>query len=226
MDLQKLADELEPDFDELYLEAEGVRVLAPPAPVDLSMLGAEMYPDDCDDDTAYDTIGGIAGLITMVDFEWQEDGAKPFHMSLDLMAIGDCVYLTISPDPAIAQSWEAIASLDGYRPAVLTPLLLDILEDNGTRLGCDLLSSLPTGISSRFIQPLSFLIGFRSYLDWDEERNPGAWATAAGYLPDRLRSHERLTAAAAAVAAGGTAEDRDEFLAAYVVATYEGAVPD
>lgn len=225
MDLQSLADELEPDFVEPYIEIEGVQVLAPPVPLDLGMLAAELYPEDCDDETAYDVIGGVAGLIPMLDFEWVEDGATPFHMSLDLMAIGDLVYLTISPDDAIGQSWEAIAALENYTPASLTPLLLDMLRDNGTRLGCDLLSSLPTRIQSKFIKPLSFLIGFRDYLNWDAERNAGAWEAAAAYLPDALKTHERLARSAEAVAAGGTGADRDEFLAAYIVATFEGDIP-
>ncbi len=225
MDLQQLADELEPDFEERYFEAEGVTVLAPPVPIDLSMLAAELYPDDCDEDTAYDVVGGVAGLIPMVDFEWVEDGAKPFHMSLDLMALGESVYVTISPDDAIGQSWEAIAALKSYTPAVLAPLLLHMLRDNGTSLGCDLLSSLPTRIRSSFIKPITFLIGFRDYLDWDEERNPGAWETAGAYLPDRLKSHERLARAAAEVAAGASGDPRDEFLAAYVVATFDGDIP-
>jgi len=224
MDLQQLAEELEPDFTEAYLEAEGVTVLAPPVPVDLETLSSELYPDDCDEESAYDVIGGVAGLIPMVTFEWEEDGATPFQMSLDLMALGDLVYLTISPDEAIDQRWEAIAALQGYTPAVLAPLLLDLLRDNGSRLGVDLLSSLPTRVESRFIKPISLLLGFRDYLDWDEERNPGAWVTAAAYLPGKLRRHERLARAAAEVATGATGDVRDEFMASYVVATYEGEI--
>ena len=225
MDLQLLADELEPDFEELYFEVDGLRMFAPPVPMDLEMLASELYPDDCDEDTAYDVIGGVAGLIPMVVFHWQEDGAEPFSMSLDLMAIGEKVYLTISPDEAIDQRWEAIAALDHYTPAALSPLLLHLLQDNGTGLGADLLSSLPTRIESKFIKPITFLIGFRDYLNWDEERNPGAWEAAASYLPSALREFERLDRSARVVADGATGDARDEFLAAYVVATFAGDIP-
>ena len=225
MDLQQLADELEPDFTEPYFDSEGVHVLAPPVPADLEIMSAELYPDDCDEDTAYEVVGGVAGLISMVTFHWEEDGAKPFSMSLDLMAIGEKVYLTISPDEAIDQRWEALAAMDDYTPKVLPPLLLDLLSDNGTRLGADILSSLPTRIESKFIKPITFLIAFRDYLNWDDERNPGAWEAAAGYLPAALREHERLARTADAVAAGEKGDVRDEFLAAYVVATYAGDIP-
>lgn len=224
MDLQLLADELEQDFEDPYLEAEGVAVLAPPVPIDLDMLAAELYPDDVTELNAYEVVGGIAGLIPMVVFHWEEDGARPYSTSLDLMALGDRVYLTISPDEAVEQDWEALAALQDYTPAVLSPLLLDLLQDNGTRLGADILSSLPTRIESRFIRPISFLLGFRSYLNWDEERNPGAWETAAEYLPKSLQSHDRLVRSASAVGSGLKDDARDEFLAAYVVATYDGEV--
>ncbi len=225
MDLQQLADELAPDFEEPYFEAEGVRVLAPPVPVDLEMLSAELYPDDCDEDSSYEVVGRAAGLKPMVTFHWEEDGAKPFSMSLDLMAIGDLVYLTISPDEAVDQRWEALAAMVQYTPAVISPLLRDILRDNGTRLGADILSSLPTRVESASVQPITLLLAFRDYLNWDDERNPGAWETAAGYLPSALRRHERLAVAADAVARGERGDVRDEFLAAYVVAVYAGDVP-
>ena len=225
MDLQRLADELEQDFYEEYSEIDGVRIVAPPVPIDLALLSEELYPDECSEDNAYDVVGEVAGLIPMVTFHWEEDGAKPFSMSLDLMALGDMVYLTVSPDDAIEQNWEALAGLIDYTPAVLPNLLLDLLKDNGTRLGADLLSSLPTRIESRFIKPITFLIGFRDYLDWDDERNPGAWEAAASYLPEALTRHERLARSATAVSDGAKGDDRDEFLAAYVVATFAGEIP-
>jgi hypothetical protein len=225
MDLELLAHELEPDFEDLYFEAAGVRVYAPPVPVDLELLSAELYPDECDETDAYRVVGDVAGLIPMLVFHWEEEGARPFQTELDLLALGERVYLTISPDEAIDQRWEALAAFEDYSPAVLAPLLLDLLRDNGTRLGADLLSSLPTRVSSKFIRPITFLIGFRDYLDWDEERNPGAWEAAAQYLPQELAHHDRLAQAAAAVAAGGTGDVRDEFLAAYVVATFDGDIP-
>jgi hypothetical protein len=225
MDLQQLAEELELDFEEPYLEIEDVRIFAPHVPADLEVMSAELYPDECDEDSAYEVVGGVAGLVPMVTFSWEEDGAKPFSMSLDLMALGDRVYLTISPDEAIDQRWEALAAMEEYTPAVLPSLLLDLLSDNGTRLGADILSSLPTTVTSKFIRPITFLIGFRDYLNWDEERNAGAWEVAASYLPSVLRRHERLARAADAVATGETGDVRDEFLAAYVVATYAGDIP-
>lgn len=223
IDLQRLAEELEQDFTEQYAEFEGTTVLAPPVPLDLEVLCEELYPDDVTDN-AYELVGESAGLLPMVEFEWKEDGAKPFHMRLDLMALGELVYLTISPDEAISQAWEVIAAFESYTPAVLTPLFRDMLTDNGTRLGVDLLSSLPTRIESKFIKPITFVVGFRDYLNWDEERSPGAWATAAGYLPEELRHHERLRKSAEAIKGGGNLDDKDEFVAAYVVATFAGDV--
>lgn len=224
IDLQLLAEELEQDFVEEYLKLERTEVLAPPVPVDVGMLCEELYPDDVDEPNAYRLVGDVAGLLPLVTFNWEEDGATPFSMTLDLLALGDLVYLTISPDDAIHQSWEAIAAMRNYTPTILSPLFLDLLKDNGTRLGVDLLSSLPTRIESKFLKPISFVVGFREYLTWDDERSSGAWEAAAGYLPESLQHNRRLMDAARAVAAGGSGEVRDEFLASYVVATFDGVI--
>jgi hypothetical protein len=187
-------------------------------------VAADVYPDDLDEDTAYEMIGAAAPRMPIITLRWHEDGAEPFDTTLDLVPIGDLVYVTVSPDYAIEQSWEAIAAFAGYTPAVDAPFFLELMKDNGTRLGLDLLSSLPTTVITKRLEPITVLLAWRLYLKWDEERNQGAWRTAAEYLPSSLRRFSRLEEAAKAVAGGGTPEQQDEFLASYVAATYEGLV--
>jgi hypothetical protein len=224
MDLTLLASELELNFVDTFAEFDETRVLTPPVPTDLGALASDFYPDDLDEDNAYDVIGEAAPKMPLITLRWHEDGAEPFDMTLDLVPIGDLVYVTISPDFAIEQPWEAVAAFESYTPAVDAPFFLEMMKDNGTRLGVDVLSSLPTTVITKRLEPITVLLAWRLYLRWDEERNPGAWRTAAEYLPSSLRRFSRLEEAAKAVTDGGSTEERDEFLASYVAATFDGLV--
>ncbi len=98
------------------------------------------------------------------------------------------------------------------------------MRDNGTRLGLDLMSTLPTWVETKLLAPITIMMGWRAYLDWDEGRSRGAWEAVAEYLPSDLQRFPRLVTAAHDVANSSGTAAREEFLASYVAATYDGLV--
>ena len=224
MDLGPLATELAIDFTDLYLEIGETRVWAPPVPIDVTMLAMDLYPDEIDGDNAYKVLGEAIGLRPLITLEWQEDNTPVFRSTLDLMTIGDRTYATVSPDIDAEQEWEAFAAFENYSDEALAPFFMDLIRDNGTRLSLDLMSTLPTWVETKLLAPITVMMGWRAYLDWDEGRSRGAWEAAAEYLPEDLQRFPRLVSAAREVTASQGNEGREEFLASYVAATYDGLV--
>jgi hypothetical protein len=224
MDLAPLATELAVDFTDLYLEIGETRVLAPPVPVDLGLLCLELYPDQIEGDEHYVFMSQVLALRPMITFEWQEDNAPTFRSTIDLFPLGDRIYATISPDDAAGQEWEAFAAFENYSDEALAPFFIDLMRDNGTRLGLDLMSTLPTWVETKLLAPITIMMGWRAYLDWDEGRSRGAWEAVAEYLPTDLQRFPRLVTAARDVTTSQGSAAREEFLASYVAATYDGLV--
>lgn len=224
MDLGPLATELKVDFTDLYLEIGETRVWAPPVPVDMGLLCVELYPDDLDGDTAYKVMSSTLSMRPLITFEWQEDNTDAFRSTLDLFTLEDRTFVTISPDDAAGQEWEAFAAMENFTDEALAPFFIDLLRDNGSRLGLDLMSTLPTWVETKLLAPITIMMGWRAYLDWDEGRSRGAWEAAAEYLPSDLQRFPRLITAAREVTQSGGKQAREEFLASYVAATYDGLV--
>jgi hypothetical protein len=86
--------------------------------------------------------------------------------------------------------------------------------------GMEIFSSLPTRTDSVAIAPRFVLSGFFSYMQWDESRSPGAWRTAAEYLPAVLRGNPSVTEAAARLLSEDTKQNRFSFIGSYVAAVY------
>jgi hypothetical protein len=224
MDLAPLVTELAIDFTDLYLEIGETRVWAPPVPVDLGLLCMELFPDDVDGDNYYEVMTKHLETRPMITFEWQEDNTAAFRSTIDLFTIEDRTYATVSPDEAAAQEWEAFAAFENYSDEALAPFFIDLMRDNGTRLGLDLMSTLPTWVETKLLAPITIMMGWRAYLDWDEGRSSGAWAATAEYLPSDLQRFPRLVTAARDVTKSNGTTAREEFLASYVAATYDGLV--
>ena len=224
MDLAPLATELAVDFTDLYLEIGETRVWTPPVPIDLGLLCVDLYPDDVDGDNYYKVMGENLDLRPLITFEWQEDKTDAFRSTVDLFTLDDRTYVTVSPDLAANQEWEAFAAFEKFSDEALAPFFIDLMRDNGTRLGLDLMSTLPTWVETKLLAPITIMMGWRAYLDWDEGRSTGAWDAAAEYLPADLRRFPRLVSAAKEVTTSSGTQAREEFLASYVAATYDGFV--
>ncbi len=224
MDFTEFAEELAEDFTEVRLEHAGGTLLIPRAPVDLEYLSVDMFPDDCDADTAYTVIGPAAGLQKLITFEWKEEKAKPFSLPIELMRFGDRAYATMPPDPIVEQPWEAFVGIDNPDSAeILDALLFDLLWDNGETYGIELLSSLPTAITSDVVGKEAVRAAIHLYLDWDEMRTVGAWKEAASLLPSMLMDASDLADAARALASADSEGNRDRFMAAYVEVAFQAA---
>lgn len=224
MDFTEFYAELAEDFTEARLEHAGGTIVVPRAPVDLEYLSADMFPDDCDSDTAYAVIGPAAGLQRLITFEWREDSRQPWSLSLEYLTSGDRLYLTMPPDPVVDQPWEAFAAIDNPGSGeILDALVFDLLWDNGESYDIEILSSLPTSITSELIGKETVRAAIHLYLDWDEMRTVGAWRDAASLLPEGLKAQEALASAAHALAVADSEPNRDSFMAAYVEAAYRAA---
>lgn len=224
MDFTAFAAELDQDFTETRLEHAGGALIVPRAPVDLEYLSVDVFPDECDSDSAYAIIGAAAGLEPLITFEWHEDNASPWSLSLEMMRLGDRAYVTIPPDEVVEQPWEAFVAVENPDATeILDALLFDLLWDNGESYSIELFSSLPTTITSDVFGKETVRAALHLYLDWDEMRSVGAWVDAAGLLPERLRATERLAGAAAALESADNDSNRDRFMEAYVEAAYQAA---
>lgn len=223
MDLSAFFAELSEDFHDLRLEHGGGSLFLPDAPIDIGYLAMEHFPDDCDDLTAYEVLKPVAGLEELIAFEWNEGAGSNFGLSLDLMPAGERTFVTLPPDEAVDQAWEAFAAVENPDAVeILDALYFDLMWDNGESYSIELFSSLPTAIRSTKLGKETVRAGFHLYLDWDETRAAGAWTTAAEHLPDWMREDAQLAAAADALAADDTEANRDRFIEAYIEATFEG----
>ena len=224
MDFTDFVTELDRDFTEVRLEHAGGALILPSVPVDLEYLCAEVFPDECDADSAYQAVGSSIDLKTLITFEWREDLAAPWSLSLEMLIHEGRAYVTIPPDPVVGQPWEAFAAVrNPEADEILDALLFDLLWDNGETYSVELLSSLPTSISSDVLGKETVRAAFHLYLDWDEMRTTGAWREAAGLLPSRLTSQGNLAGAAAELVSTDSETNRDRFIEAYVDVAFGAA---
>ena len=221
MDLNALATELEREFVETRVVPGLGEVATPRVPVDLGILLTDLFEGEFDDGAeAFKLFGRAGHLQTLISFTWEEDGADPFESSLEIITLGNRSYLTISPDEASGQEWEAFVAVEDATPEDWEALLQQLSRDNGVDFGMEIFSSLPTRADSVAIAPRYVLSAFFSYLQWDESRSPGAWRTAAEYLPAVLRSNPSVTAAAGKLLREDTKQNRFSFISSYVAAVY------
>jgi hypothetical protein len=221
MDLSAFFAELTEEFTELRLEHGGGSLYLPRAPVDVGYVAMEHFPDDLDDLTAYDVLKPIAGIEPLITFEWDEGTRSSFDVSLDLMPAGDRTFVTLPPDEAVDQAWEAFAAVENPKAVeILDALYFDLMWDNGESYSIELMSSLPTAIRSSMLGKETIRAGFHLYLDWDETRAAGAWTTAAEHLPDWMRTNQRLASAADELVKDDTEEHRDQFIESYIDVTF------
>ncbi len=224
MDFTEFAAELAHDFTDARFEHAGGTLIVPRAPVDLEYLSADMFPDECDSDSAYAVIGRAAELRPLITFEWQEDAGQAWSIPIEMMRLDDRVYVTMPPDPVVSQPWEAFAAIDGHEATeIMDALLFDLLWDNGEAYGIELFSSLPTSITSEVIGRETVRAAVHLYLDWDETRTGGAWREAAELLPRQLLDGEKMAGAAAALASADSEMNRDRFMEAYVEVAFQAA---
>ena len=217
MDLSAFGAELDQDFTEARLEHGGGSLIVSRAPVDLSYIASEQYPDDCDDDNAYSVFKDRGLLQPLVAFEWQEDRGKAWDLSLDSMEIGDRLYVSIAPDMTVDQNWDAFVAVEHPEAnEILDALFFDLMWDNGESYGIEILSSLPTTITSSRLSKNTIRAGLHLYLEWDDTRNPGAWTAAAELLPESLKADGALADASKELLNDDGDETRDRFIEAYV----------
>jgi len=221
MDLAAFFAELNEEFTELRLEHGGGALYLPDTPVDTGYLASEHFPDDLDDMTAFEVLKPIAGIEPLITFEWDEGTGASYDLSIDLMPGGDRTFVTIPPDEAVDQAWEAFAAIENVAAVeILDALYFDLMWDNGESYGIEMFSSLPTAIRSAKLGKETVRAGFHLYLDWDETRAPGAWTTAAEHLPEWMRTNQDLAKAADALARADTEEHRDQFIEAFIEVTF------
>ena len=175
LDPAVLDQELLGEMTEIRLQTEHGRVMMPVVPADMEIIASEIYGLH-DEDEAFARIRDELGMKPLVTLEWHEDGAPHFDNSLQLLNLGERAYISISPDPAVAQHWEAIAMCEPATPEMYEVFFLDLAKDNGATYSVDLYSALPTRVSSDFLSQEAVGASFAAYLDWDEARSPGAWA--------------------------------------------------
>lgn len=221
MNLNALASELEQEFVETQVVPGLGEVATPRVPVDLGILLTDLFEGEFSDgEEAFKLFGRAGHLQTLISFTWEEDGAEPFESSLEIITLGSRSYLTISPDEASGQEWEAFVAVEDATPENWEALLQELARDNGMEFGMEIFSSLPTRADTVAIAPRCVLSVFFSYLQWDESRSPGAWQTAAEYLPAVLRSNPSVTDAAGKLLREDTKQNRFSFISSYVAAVY------
>ncbi len=216
MDLTAFGDELAQDFTEVRLEHGGGRLVIPRAPVDMSYIASEQYPDDCDDDNAYSVFKERGMLVPLISFEWQEDRGTAWDLALDSIQIGDRLYISMAPDVTVDQQWDAFVAVENPEAEeILDALVFDLMWDNGESYSVEILSSLPTTIASARLSKNTVRAGLHLYLEWDDTRNPGAWLAAAELLPSALMADDALAEASKALLNADGDETRDQFIEAY-----------
>ena len=132
MDLTPLAKDLAEDFTEVRLEHGGGQLLVPRAPVDVAFLASEHFPDECNDDTAYEFFTDEKLLTELVSFVWEEDRGDAFSTSIDILELDNRAYVTIEPDDAVGQECDAFVAVESPDAGeIFDALLFDLLWDNG-----------------------------------------------------------------------------------------------
>ena len=219
MDLNALATELEEEFVETR-DVPGLgEVVTPRVPIDLGIVLTDLFEGEFSDgEEAFRKFLRAGHLQTLISFTWEEDGAEPFESSLEIITLGHRSYLTISPDEASGQEWEAFVAVDDATPESWEALVGELCRDNGMSFGMEIFSSLPTRTDSVAIGPRLVLAAFFSYLQWDESRSPGAWRASAEYLPAVLRGNPSVTDAASRLLRDDTKQNRFSFISNYVAA--------
>jgi hypothetical protein len=193
----------------------------PVVPVDMGIIISDVFGIH-DEDEAFARVQHELGMTTLITLEWHEDGAPTFDNSLQLLQLGNHAYISVSPDVAVAQHWEAIALCDPGNPKMLEAFFLDLASDNGARYSYDLYSALPTGVYSDFLSCDAIGASFAAYLDWDEARSAGAWQYAAEYLPRSVEKTPDLVIGSMALRKDDNDFTRRRYINAYATAVYKG----
>ncbi|MGD2051436.1 MAG: hypothetical protein PVI35_03075 [Acidimicrobiia bacterium] len=221
LDLTLLADELRQEFTKERFTHRTGRVVVGRIPLDLGLLAGDVF-EIYDEDEAYEEINAAAGSTPLATFHWEEDGAQPWANALDIIPLGDRTYVAMAPDVTVSQDWEAIAAVEPPGAEILEAFFLDLIADNGVAYGIDLFSSLPTRVVTEHLTRQVVTAAFAAYLDWDERRNPGAWRTAAEYLPESVCHDLELRAAAVELVSADTEANRRRYIDAYGAVVFEG----
>jgi len=219
LDPQILDKELRQELTEVHLQTENGRILIPVVPLDMGIVASDVFGMD-DEDEAFDLIKAEMGMEPLIQLEWHEDGAPEFDNSLQVLRLGERAYISISPDPAVAQHWEAIAMCEPGTPEMMETFFLDLARDNGSTYSIDLYSALPTRVSSDYLSCDAVAASFSAYLDWDESRSPGAWAYACEYLPRSVEKTPDLVIGSMALRKEDNEFSRRRYINAYATAVY------
>jgi hypothetical protein len=213
--------ELQQELTEVRLQTEHGRVLMPVVPLDMGIVASDVY-ELHDEDEAYARIRTELGMQPLVTLEWSEDGAPRFDNSLQVLHLGGRAYISVSPDVAVAQHWEAIALCEPGTPEMLEAFFLDLAKDNGATYSVDLYSALPTRVHSGYLSCESIADSFAAYLDWDENRSPGAWTYQVEYLPRSVEKTPDLVIGSMALRKEDNEFSRRRYINAYAAAVYDG----
>lgn len=219
LDANALDRELRNEITEVRFQSEHGRVLMPVVPLDMGLVATDVF-EIWDEDEAFEIFKTEFGMKALIKLEWHEDGAPHFDNSLQLFRLGDSAYISVSPDPAVAQHWEAIAMCEPGTPEMLESFFLDLARDNGATYSVDLYSALPTRVSSDFLSRDAVAASFSSYLDWDEARSPGAWQYTAEYLPRSVDKSPDLVIGSMALRKEDNEFSRRRYINAYATAVY------
>ncbi len=224
LDANALSQELRNEITEVRIQSEYGRILMPVVPLDLGLVASDVF-EIWDEDEAFEIFKAEFGMTSLVTMEWHEDGAPNFDNSLQIFRLGDCAYVSVSPDPAVAQHWEAIAMCEPGTPEMLEALFLDLAKDNGATYSVDMYSALPTRVSSDFISRDAVAASFSAYLDWDEARSPGAWQYTAEYLPRSVEKTPDLVIGSMALRKEDNEFSRRRYINAYATAVFVDVAP-
>ena len=217
LDPLALDQELLAEMTEVRLQTEHGRVVMPVVPVDMGIIASDVYGLH-DEDEAFERIRTELGMKSLITLEWHEDEAPQFDNSLQLLDLGERTYISVSPDPAVAQHWEAIAMVEPGSREMLQEFFLDLAKDNGSTYSVDLYSALPTRVTSDFLSCDAVGMSFALYLDWDEVRSPGAWRYACEYLPRSVEKSPDLVIGSMAVRKEDNEFARRRYINAYATA--------
>lgn len=214
-----LDEELQLELTEVRLQTQHGRVLMPVVPLDMGIVASDVFGLH-DEDEAFERAVSDLGMRPLITMEWHEDGAPTFDNSLQVLRLGDRAYISVSPDPAVAQHWEAIAVCEPGSPEMLEAFFLDFARDNGATYSVDFYSSLPTKVESGYLSCDAVGASFSAYLDWDEARSPGAWAYACEYLPRSVEKTPDLVIGSMALRKEDSEFARRRYINAYAMAVY------
>ena len=222
LDPVALDEELQQELTEVHLQNEHGRILMPVVPVDMGIIASDVYGVH-DEDEVFARTRDELGMRPLVTLIWDEDGAPVFDNSLQVLHLGERAYISISPDVAVAQHWEAIAMCEPGSKEMLETFFLDLARDNGATYSVDLYSALPTRVSSDYLSVDSIGASFAAYLDWDERRSPGAWAYQVEYLPRSVEKTPDLVIGSMALRKEDNEFSRRRYINAYAHAVYDSS---